>query len=699
MFLLKFNTIFGKIQALLATVGFIFLSLFLILVFYNAKQESEIIRSSQLHYEHEINSLFEMNSAFVEQAVSDYTYWDLFVNALDKNDTSWYSSNISFDSFNYDYVCIYNKKYELVHLSAKDSFPNIPIIPIESVYRLHQTRFAHFFLDSSVGFLEISAASVHPSNDPTHKNTDPAGYLYVVRKWDQKFIRKLSNISGSKVDLLSDSDTLPDNRNAIVKTIIPLPDWQDVNKHKIVFIRDININAKATHQIMFIILGYVFLALSFAYFIAKKCINKPLKLVTDILQTDNIQSINELKKSPSEYGRIGHLFEEYVTQKEELKNAKEKAEVSDRLKTAFLANMSHEIRTPMNHIVGFSGLIESENDEEKRNKYLQNIKLSSANLLNLINDLIDLSKIEAGDLVIKKSNFSVYEMFNELKDAFALELVKKNKNQVIFKYELTETDFIINSDPSRLKQILSNLLSNAIKFTAQGTITFSCYQGKNELIFSVTDTGTGIPLEDQKIIFDRFTKFDYQGMNTHGSGIGLSIVKRLVELLKGRIWFNSIVGIGTSFYFSIPAEYSVQAIKPIQISAILTGDQIQFPKNQKSILIVEDDKNSLFLIKEFLKPFNLNIQHVGDGDEAVEYIRVNPETKLVLMDIRLPSMGGHEATAEIRKFNTTIPIIAQTANAMLGDKEKALNSGCNDYITKPIDPNKLLSMVGKYLAN
>jgi len=361
--------------------------------------------------------------------------------------------------------------------------------------------------------------------------------------------------------------------------------------------------------------------------------------------------------------------------------------------------MSHEIRTPMNHIVGFSGLIESENDEEKRNKYLQNIKSSSANLLNLINDLIDLSKIEAGDLVIKKSNFSVYEMFNELKDAFALELVKKNKNQVILKYELTETDFIINSDPSRLKQILSNLLSNAIKFTAQGTITICCHQEKNELIFSVTDTGTGIPYEDQKIIFDRFTKFDYQGMNTHGSGIGLSIVKRLIELLKGRIWFNSNVGVGTSFYFSIPAEYSVQAIKPIQISALLTADQNQIPKNQKSILIVEDDKNSLFLIKEFLKPFNLNIQHVGDGDEAIEYIRVNPETKLVLMDIRLPSMGGHEATAEIRKFNTTIPIIAQTANAMLGDKEKALNSGCNDYITKPIDPNKLLSMVGKYLAN
>ncbi len=238
---------------------------------------------------------------------------------------------------------------------------------------------------------------------------------------------------------------------------------------------------------------------------------------------------------------------DYIKQKESVIRA-------DKLKSAFLANMSHEIRTPLNAIMGFSHLLGMEIRTENVKKYTSIIQNNGNTLLQLINDIVDLSKIEVGELVIFKKDFNIRELFEELKISYVLELEKRDKSNIIIDYHLPHDDLSINSDPLRLKQILSNLINNAVKFTCSGQISFSCEKNYGEFLFSVSDTGTGIPIEDQVKIFERFIKFNYDGLNTEGTGIGLSIVEKLVYLLDGKIWLESQVGKGSVFYFTVPDQ-------------------------------------------------------------------------------------------------------------------------------------------------
>jgi signal transduction histidine kinase/CheY-like chemotaxis protein len=694
----NFKTIYRKVQALLLTTGLVFVILFLILVFYKSKLEKQVITSSKEQFSNEINSLFKLNSAFMIKTVNFYTFWDEFVTAINKNDKKWINENITIISFyKFNYICVYNKKYEIVEELSDSKYEPKDIISHEALVDLHSKKFSHFYARVPDGLMEVSAATIHPTSDPGHIKTEPEGYLVVARKLDQQILADLSTISGSKIAVSSQTDNYSNDKNRSISAELSLPGWDGKNIAVIHFDRDLNLNFNATKNIMYIILLFVIVALIVSDIIARRCINKPLKLVTNILKTDNHESITELKKAPAEYGNIGSLFEDYVRQKEELNIAKEKAEESDRLKSAFLANMSHEIRTPMNAIVGFSELIEFETDLLKRSQYVKVIQNSSTNLLNLIVDIVDLSKIEIGAMQMNYSDFLISDLFVELKEIYDVELVKKEKSNIRLSYTLPGNNISTNSDPHRIKQILSNLLGNAVKFTKYGEIKFSCERIKNELIFCVTDTGTGIPEKDQKKIFERFIKFDYEGMNHDGTGIGLSLVEKLVSLLGGKVWVISTYGKGSSFFFSIPFIPAKNDSPNSSVAA--TQKKTVTMELRKKILVVEDDKNSVFLIREILRPLNVDIHHIADGREAVEYVRENPDIHLVLMDMKLPNMNGDQATIAIRKFNPGILIIAQTAYAMLGDKQKALDAGCNDYITKPLESKKLVEMIQKLLLN
>jgi signal transduction histidine kinase len=374
---------------------------------------------------------------------------------------------------------------------------------------------------------------------------------------------------------------------------------------------------------------------------------------------------------------------------------KEKAIKSDKLKTAFLANMSHEIRTPVNSILGFSKLLDKETNPMKRHEYVSIIQSCSSNLMNLINDLLDLSKIEAGELNLCFSDFSIKELFDEMKDTYTIELQKKDATLVQLNYYLPDPGLIIHSDLFRVKQVLANLLRNAIKFTSRGIITFSCAKIEDEVIFSVTDTGTGIPKEDQQAIFHRFTKFDYDGLNTEGTGIGLSIVEKIVAMLKGKIWLTSNLGEGSSFFFSLPFVQGSPHREKMEYRRV--SNEVPVSESGKLILIVEDDLESSILLKELLSFTDHIIHQVDDGKKAIDFIREHPDTRLILMDIKLPVMDGYEATSVIKKLYPAIPIIAQTAYAMAGDKEKAITAGCDAYFTKPIDPVKFMSLIRVYI--
>lgn len=374
--------------------------------------------------------------------------------------------------------------------------------------------------------------------------------------------------------------------------------------------------------------------------------------------------------------------------KEDFNREKERAIKSDLMKSAFLANMSHEIRTPMNAIVGFSELLNEEEDPEKRTQYIQIIQSSSSNLLKLINEIVDLSKIEAGEMALSPSSFSVKRIFEEMNRIFSIELAHRNKAHVNLLFEIDDTDYFIFSDPNRLKQILANLLNNAVKHTNEGAITCSCKLQNNELIFSVSDTGTGIPTEDQEKIFERFTKFNYLNNNAEGTGIGLSIVEKLVGLLAGKIWIESIWGKGSSFYFTIPYNKSKDKLIPEQERQQRSKTAIEI--NNSPILIVEDDEINALLIKEILKTAFPNFHHVSNGKEAIDWLEDGNECALLLIDMNMPIMNGYEASQRIKKQFPTIKIIAQTANAVLGDRQKSLDAGCDEYLSKPINQEQLI---------
>jgi len=377
--------------------------------------------------------------------------------------------------------------------------------------------------------------------------------------------------------------------------------------------------------------------------------------------------------------------------------AKEKAEESDRLKSTFLANMSHEIRTPMNGILGFSELLKVPHlTGEEQQEYFSMIEISGKRMLNIISDIVNISKIESGqmDSSISETNISqqiefIYTFFNPEAEKKGILLLIKNK--------LTSKESIIKTDREKIYAILTNLVGNAIKFTHDGFIEFGVKKNGDYLEFFVKDTGGGIPKNQQEIIFERFRQGnDLINRPYGGTGLGLSISKAYVEMLGGKIWLESEFGKGSTFYFTIPYNVALESkTGSTKISSEITAEH--HVKNLK-ILIAEDDLMSVSFLSRVLKTFCREILKVGTGVEAVEACRNNPNIDLVLMDILMPVLNGYAATRQIRGFNKDVIIIAQTAYAMADDREKALESGCNDYISKPIRIDALKELIQKYFS-
>ena len=385
----------------------------------------------------------------------------------------------------------------------------------------------------------------------------------------------------------------------------------------------------------------------------------------------------------------------------ELKEAKEKAQESDQLKSAFLANMSHEIRTPMNGILGFAGLLKEPHlTDKEQQKYIQIIEKSGARMLSIINDIVSISKIEAG---IVDNNLSETNINNQLQfvyDSLKLDADHKNLN-LSFTCELPEKEAIITTDSEKFYGILSNLVKNAIKYTDEGTIEFGYVNKAEEVEFYVKDTGIGISKEKTEVIFERFIQADIADkMARQGAGLGLAISRAYVEILGGRIWVESEEAKGSTFFFTLPCNINSEEQNDILIKNIPENEtqSIMSEVSDLKVLIAEDDETSEMLISIELKKFCKEMHKATTGIEAVEICRKNPDIDFVLMDIQMPKMNGYQATREIRKFNKNVIIIAQTAFALAGDKDKAIEAGCNDYITKPINKMKLQEMIQRYFG-
>ena len=390
----------------------------------------------------------------------------------------------------------------------------------------------------------------------------------------------------------------------------------------------------------------------------------------------------------------------------ELYRAKEKAEESDRLKSAFLANMSHEIRTPMNGILGFADLLSTPGlDTQKHNKYVDIIKRSGSRMLNIISDIIDISKIESGQMSVQITDFNVNEILDQIYKILRLDAMEKELDLTCIE-GLTGNAGVILSDKDKIYSILSNLVKNAIKYTDKGTVEFGYVlkeQNKDQILeFYVKDTGIGIPENRQEAIFERFVQADIEDTQARqGAGLGLAISKSLVEILGGDMWLISEEGKGSEFYFSI--RYTrANGDEKTDRTEMTKQSQNMSPHSgspKLKILIVEDDEPSEMYLSIELEEYTRELIVARSGLAAVEACRENTDIDLIFMDIRLPEMNGYEATSIIRDFNKDVIIIAQTAYGMQGDREKALTAGCNDYISKPINSKDLMALVMKYYGN
>lgn len=400
----------------------------------------------------------------------------------------------------------------------------------------------------------------------------------------------------------------------------------------------------------------------------------------------------ELQLKNEEYESIN---EELNQTNEDLYKSRDKAEESDRLKSAFLANMSHEIRTPMNGILGFAELLKTPNlTGDEQQKYISIIEKGGVRMLNIINDIVSISKIESGqeEINIKTSNINeqieyIYTFFNPE--------IKGKGIQFSFKNSLLFKEAIIKTDREKVFSILTNLVKNAIKYSDTGSIEIGYNKKDSFLEFYVKDTGIGIPRDRQEAIFERFIQADIEDKNAYqGAGLGLSISKAYVEMLGGKIWVESEEERGSTFYFTIP--YHIETKDEFANNEI--SHQVEeSPIRKLKILIAEDEEVSEEYITLIVQKLGKEIINVQNGTEAVEACRKNPDIDLILMDMRMPKMDGFEATRQIRKFNKDVIIIAQTAYALSGDKEKVIEVGCNDYISKPINKEVLIMLINKYI--
>ncbi|MGQ1786885.1 MULTISPECIES: hybrid sensor histidine kinase/response regulator [unclassified Saccharicrinis] len=385
-------------------------------------------------------------------------------------------------------------------------------------------------------------------------------------------------------------------------------------------------------------------------------------------------------------------------EREKLMRAIVKAEESDVLKNSFLSNMSHEIRTPMNAILGFSNLLShKEISNPEKEEFVNLINLNVKNLLTIVEDLIDISKIDSGQLQIRNTTICLHDVLEDVYNNFSNDIQRRGQMNIklYLKEGISDKNTMILTDGARLKQVLANLVGNGIKFTDRGFVEFG-YELKHEevLQFYVKDTGIGLPVGKEDRIFERFYKFSAgRQMLYGGTGIGLSLVKDLLDLMGGKIWIESEPKVGTTFYFTIPyhkvnnanAKYKAQKNTNI------------FNWEGKTFLIAEDEEDNFRYLEVALSISNASLIWARTGVEAVDIFKRIDNIDLVLMDIKMPEMDGYDATRAIKKQNPNVPVIAQTAYAMSEEREKSIVAGCDDYIAKPIGYEDLLSTINKYV--
>ncbi|MCF8366486.1 MAG: response regulator [Bacteroidales bacterium] len=394
--------------------------------------------------------------------------------------------------------------------------------------------------------------------------------------------------------------------------------------------------------------------------------------------------------------KVSDRTQELQERNDELIIAKEQAEKSDKLKSAFLANMSHEIRTPMNGILGFAELISEDDNLDDVKENAEIIIENSKHLLDLISDIVDISKIEAGVMKLNYQKFLLNHLMQEIQAFFQKDALVVSKGlEIKLNVDLTDENSLIFTDKTRLKQVLVNLIKNACKFTHEGYIEFGYSNHESDVVFYVKDTGIGLTPEQSEFVFNRFMQVGSVIANKdQGVGLGLTISKAIINQLDGEIWVESEPDQGSVFYFNLPLKSGERVLLQ---SEYQNSNNMDHNWNGKIILVAEDVPTNYLLVQKSLRKTNAELIWAKNGRETVDLVKENKAIDIVLMDIRMPILNGLDATKEIKKIRPGLPIIAQTAYAMDGDRENSLDAGCDEYISKPINLQEFIELIAKYL--
>ena len=687
------NTYF-KLLLLIVGTSVLFLILYLSLYVYTIQQEKEVYKTTYDQYNSEVSSLFELNSKTHVATIKDVTYWTELVRFISTKDKKWFDEYIvkEFETYEVDYIGIYGLDQQLINKVTTSQIKTTDFLPKSVFEQLYKDKLMRFYIQIPEGIVEVFSATIHTSDDPKKIKTLPAGYFIMARLINQPFLHNLNSISNSKTTLVSGS-VLPSENLESVIIYKKLKDWRKKNVSQLAFERPFNLDFKSTKKILtIIIIAFIINIIVYLYF-SKKWVYSPLRIITSVLETGNQEAIDELKEEPGEFGYIGNLFEENTNQRKQLEISKRKAEESDTLKSSFLANLSHEIRTPMNAIIGFSDLLNDKKlSDDDKSEYIKIIRNSGSNLVSIIEDLIEMSKIDAQQITPKLIGFDIDACCQELYESIRVTIPNEKKVTLQLIKPSSPISKKILTDKTKLQQVITNLITNAIKYTEKGTVAFGFLidEKNHKIFFSVKDSGVGISEKNLKVIFDRFRRVeDDFSVELSGLGLGLAISKAYVEMLGGTISVTSKVGEGSTFEFSIPLQYDLS-----KAEEIVSETTIDLEANHdKIILVAEDDNINFLLLKKILQLRNYTIIRAVNGQEAVTICSTNPAINLVFMDIKMPIMDGYAAFEKIKMFLPNMPIIAQTAHSSIEDKERVIQAGFTDYITKPLDKEKIFAVI------
>jgi signal transduction histidine kinase/ActR/RegA family two-component response regulator len=685
----------------------------------------------------ELEKLIDLANANDKNYVTENSYWDEMYFATLNSDTAWITENsyepLKGDTSKYfvdflkivrtDGTDLYSRSFNL-HASLDFSFKDYP----ELFEKVKSNKIAIKFINIKGQTLKLNIASITRSTDFEHK-LPPKFYLITGCVINEHYIKLISNLNtNNQIEFGKVADTTLqidlENSKVVFSNIRSTLNGNDLNLRVTNTFPEINLYNGYIKRALTIAFILVSLLISFLLHHYYRNYYLPLKKMTDALHQKTAQPLNNVKSDAKEILEVASLMKDYFSQTEQLKAEVTQRKISEKelklalnniekttieklqaeqslaVKAEFLSTMSHEIRTPINGVIGITNLLKDEKLTEQQNEYINALQYSANHLMALVTDILDFSKIESGKVEFNATDFSLYEVCQAIFNLQKPNAVEKNL-QFFFEADKQDKQHLLVGDTVRLTQIITNMLGNAIKFTEKGTVIFgykvdTIDKANCSVTFNVTDTGIGIKDAEKSKLFEGFSQANKEISTVFGgTGLGLAISKKLVELQGGKINFASTYGKGSTFTFTLPFAVSKNVV-----SNTKTADNL-LQNNLKglNLLVVEDNKVNILVMEKFLQKWQANMVVATNGLEAIEMLKKG-NFDVVLMDIHMPIMNGEEATKIIRdSVNSefcTIPIIAFTANATNVTQQKLLESGFNNYISKPFNPDALYAILQQY---